>query len=68
MEKYLSPNAELITFSNEKILTASGSGCNCHFDISKQNMGLEGVGCSALSGHASENPFGISAPNWTYGD
>lgn len=65
MRDYVSPNAEVITFTSEKIIAASG--CNCHFDIEQQNMGVDYV-CKAMSGHASENPFGISAPDWQFGN
>ena len=65
MKEYVSPNVELITFKDEIVLQASQ--CSCHFDITKHDMSLSGVTCKAMSGHASENPFGISAPDWSFG-
>ena len=68
MKEYVSPNAELITFVNENILAKSG--CNCHFDITSNTMMINGQvpECEfGVSGGANENPFGVAAPNWTWG-
>ena len=69
MKEYVSPNAELIEFSGSRI-TAAVSGCNCHFDITGNTMMINGKQpeCEfGISGHASENPFGVAAPDWTFG-
>ncbi len=67
MKEYESPSAELITFSDEKILTKSG--CDCHYDIESQSLQSQfpEVECEAESGGAHENPFGVKAPLWTFG-
>ena len=67
MMEYESPSAELITFSDEKILTRSG--CDCHYDVENQNMypGYSTDYCEAETGGAHENPFGVKAPLWTFG-
>ena len=67
MKQYYRPSIDLITFTGEKIMTQSG--CNCHFDITSNTMMINGgrPDCQAESGHASENPFGVSAPLWTFG-
>lgn len=69
MEKYVSPNAELITFEDEIIMAVSGQ-CNCHYDITSNTMMVNGQKpeCShGESGGAVENPFGVAAPDWTFG-
>lgn len=68
MKQYYRPSIELIAFVGEKIMTQSG--CNCHYDITSNTMMIEGrkPECKfGESGHASENPFGVSAPQWTFG-
>ena len=66
MKEYVSPTVELITFSDEKVLTASG--CNCQFSgydevIDTLNPEYD-PDCEAVTGHASENPYGVPAPKW----
>lgn len=68
MKEYVSPSAEFIAFEDEKILTQSG--CNCHYDITSNTMMINGIQpkCEfGESGGAIENPFGVSAPSWTFG-
>lgn len=67
MMEYESPKAELITFSDEKILTKSG--CDCHYDVESQSLYPDriDVECEAETGGAHENPFGVKAPLWTFG-
>ena len=69
MKQYMNPKAELIVFKDEMITAVSG--CSCHFDVTKQDMtsiGPSDVGCVGLSGYASENPFGVKAPDWNFGN
>ena len=68
MKAYESPNAELISFPDEKIMTLTASGCDCQWsgydqivDVNNPNYNEE---CGAVSGGAEENPYGIAAPNW----
>lgn len=68
MKKYESPSAELIKFETEMLMSVSG--CNCHYDVTSNTMMVDGVTpeCGfGETGHASENPFGVAAPNWTFG-
>lgn len=68
MKEYESPKVELISFSEERILTQSG--CNCHYDVTSNQMMIGGVKpeCGfGESGGAVENPFGVAAPDWTFG-
>ena len=66
MKEYVKPDVEVILFENE-VFTGS-STCNCHYDISSHNLSLGGgqVACEGETGDASENPFGIAAPEWTF--
>ena len=68
MREYVRPSAEMVTFVDEMIMT-SDSGCNCHYDISSNTMVVNEttVDCEAETGDASENPFGVDAPLWTFG-
>ena len=69
MKEYESPNAEMITFVDEKIMTDSGD-CNCHYDITSNTMMINGIKpeCpeGGETGGAIENPFGVPAPNWNF--
>lgn len=66
MGEYVSPKAELITFVNERIIAVSG--CDCHYDITNHDMQIgQSVPCEGESGGAHENPFGVKAPDWTFG-
>ena len=66
---YDSPYAELIEFDSAMapMSDVGDSGCNCHLDVNNAAMPIEGGTCTATTGHASENPFYISAPSWTWG-
>ncbi len=72
MREYVSPDAELLTFESEMVMTASPvSGCNCHYDITSNTMMINGQTpeCEyGETGGAEENPFGIAAPDWRLGE
>ena len=64
MKEYVKPDVEVILFENE-VFTTSTSTCNCHYDIANNDLSLSGTSCKiAETGSASENPFGIDAPQW----
>lgn len=69
MKEYVKPNLEFIEFDNNIRMDDVGeSGCNCHMDANNASMASgSSSGCEGLTGHASENPFNIKAPDWTFG-
>ena len=68
MREYECPTVELIVFNDEVRNWDVISGCNCHYDISNYTGYVESTStsCKVETGHASENPFGIPATNWTF--
>ena len=69
LKEYESPKADLIVFENEVLQWATISGCNCHYDITSNQMMIDGKipECELGEfGHAHENPFGVAAPNWNF--
>lgn len=53
MENYVSPNAELITFENDTVMTTSPSGCNCFADRWNEGHAIDS-GCTGISVDFSE--------------
>ena len=69
MKEYVEPKVELIMFDEDVYNYEVISGCNCFYDIRQNNMSYNGqvYECKAETGHASENPFGVSASAWYVG-
>ena len=70
MKEYMKPSVALIAFDSEVKNWDIISGCNCFYSIESNQMTINGQTPSCKlgeTGHASENPFGVSAPNWTFG-
>ncbi len=67
MKEYVKPDVEVILFENE-VFTGT-SNCNCHYDITSNSLSINGKqpDCEGETGYASENPFGVDAPQWTFG-
>lgn len=69
MKEYVRPSLELVEFDNDITMTDIGeSGCNCHMDANNASMAPgASTNCSGVTGHASENPFHVNAPDWEWG-
>ena len=57
MSKYVSPNAEFVTFDKESVIATSG--CNCYFDRWNNSATDLNSGCEGESDDASELTFSV---------